>query len=535
MKTLKVLEATTLVLEEHWKPQTEGGGVVTVIPVVLDRLGLRDPSVEVLRAAVEAEEGAWIEATDLSEGRALGTRDALADQLEARFLNSEGEPLVRITQEGDFVQAEVSGAGTPETMSDGLRVLAGAFLAPFTDRARSSELVVLAYDESVLEGQNRINVWDALAHELSREPRGQARTIVALAGAVSFDPSRHCNKGNTARIVVGPDYAARRNEWSVDRTKVKTLAIDRPDDQAISDKPAVLFLGAGFSISSGKGELRLPLGNGLRDKALDRMFPGEYFETEAQKSDTFWSYMRDQRKLLAYEDEYSAAELQRRFTLERVLHAEQQEVADALGPTLRSLVETATAVAEHPGPCVNKLSRILESGRKLVLVTVNFDEILESNLAGLVKRVDEFGSAKEVLEDYEANGGEAPLFKLHGTISDENSMIATVGAVAEGLDEDKANVLELLCGDKDNRRRWIYLGASMRDIDIFDRHLAQPKFAHGLSEHWVSPVIDPAVRHFIDNYRVTPWNKDGIESTVRSRAVTLTSDVFMDLLAQEII
>ena len=354
-------------------------------------------------------------------------------------------------------------------------------LTPFDASFRKSQLALVAYDESHLDPAAADALWNYFCLFVPRFDLDHLRTLVLMCYAGEFEPTRHCQRFNSARFVVTSEKVSRRRTWPVDRQEIQRLGRE-------ATKPTVLFLGAGFSSSTRTSDGSLPMGNQLRDRALDR-FVGD-FENEAARSAAFRTFCEDRDTLLPGEEEMSESEFQRALTLERVLQLELAEAPDPLGPTLSKFQGEVDEAREAPGEALKKLDEMLSSGIRLVLVTVNFDELVEYQCGDGVKAFatdDEFKEAASYVEEYLAGAEDAaPLLKLHGTLRRPDSIVATVESVAKGLPPEKTAALRTLVASRTDPRSWFYVGASMRDRDIL-LHISAREFAEGVSEWWVAP------------------------------------------------
>ena len=181
------------------------------------------------------------------------------------------------------------------------------------------------------------------------------------------------------------------------------------------------------------------------------------------------------------------------------------------------------------------MTEIIRSGRKLVICTVNFDELLETAASGACEVFatdDDFERAPDHLMQYLAGSdSKVPLWKLHGTISNLESCVASDDQTLLGLSDHKREALEALISSGDARRPapWMYVGASMRDSDLTPIW-ARPDFAAIVREYWVMPFSVDSVRDFVDLYRAEAWRQQRTRS-FDQRLVTETADTFLKLLA----
>lgn len=95
-----------------------------------------------------------------------------------------------------------------------------------------------------------------------------------------------------------------------------------------------------------------------------------------------------------------------------------------------------------------------------------------------------------------------------------------------GIGEAKFHALRALLNDPP--RMWIYVGASMRDLDL-GPVLGDENFARGLDERWVAPYLVDTVDTFA--LRRQPYWGDTQFKTIQDRLITETADAFFDALS----
>src|SRR5581483_6701042 len=190
-------------------------------------------------------------------------------------------------------------------------------------------------------------------------------------------------------------------------------------------EPVVLFLGAGSSASAG-----IPLGNTYRDRALRDLLDASTGPSDVLV-DRFFDYLHDMDRFLPMEADDRAAFV-KSLTLERVL----RETFHELGGKPRS---SSPVVAEIIQDCDRALS-FVRPGReslqdlaallrgRLVLVTVNFDQLIETGLPTdhvVSATPDEFAANLSTLTQYLSGAAKqpVPILKLHGTIERPESLI----------------------------------------------------------------------------------------------------------------
>lgn len=520
MSGLAFSELSSLILQHH-RSGAAGNGV-EVVPVVCTDETIESPAAAVLSAAIEAEDGLTVRADTLAEG-VEGSIDGIKEVVEG--FPDPGDPehgRLRIIADGAQVRAEFNDGGTAGG-STGNRNLAGAILAPFASRLRQAEIAMLSYDEASLDASAADAIWQLYCLHMDRFELGRLRTLVLACFTAKVIATRHFQKFNSAHYVISPDRVSCRRGWDVDKQVVRRLG------EEAKGETLALFLGAGFSSSSQVEGEDLPMGNELRDRALRRLI-GD-FSDEDDAAQKFRRFCESRETLLAGETEMGPDEFKRALTLERALQLELAEVADDLGPTLAQFSKEVQAANESPGECLKVLKQLLEAGQRLILVTVNLDELIEHVCGDLVSPISgeaAFERAPEQLQAYlDGDDGPAPLLKLHGSLAEPETVIATVGSVAKGLPAIKTDCLDLILGaDKNERRQLFYVGASMRDRDVL-QHIGGRAYAERLEEWWVAPTPDRSVEGFIQDQREGPWRDIGLDFGPAGKCITLTADIFM--------
>ena len=183
------------------------------------------------------------------------------------------------------------------------------------------------------------------------------------------------------------------------------------------------------------------------------------------------------------------------LTLEQVIRAEKRHLS-AL-PTLDYFRELHDSVVGSPGPAVLELGEILRISKgKLILAEVNFDRLVEEH-SPVPLRVfasdEEFEEADKYVTDYLAGEEtDVPLLKLHGSIERPGTCVVSDEQTEAGIGAGKLRAIRSLYND---RRAWIYIGASMRDRDLLTVFRGSD-FANGTDEVWVSPFLPDTVEDF---------------------------------------
>lgn len=503
--TLPFLEVLSAALREAEQALTTDG--LEVIPVVLtDSLDDGAPDRLLLDAVVRHRNGVVLDAAAGPPRTVAGQSDVLSAAVRAslRVRTDTGLQPLEVRVEADEIRLNPADAVVTGHAESGVAELVGLATALFDRRIVGRQLAVLLYRETLLDPAAAEAAWSFVTTQLATVPIETLRALIVVVQASRIVSARHCGAGETMRYGIRDDRPVERHSWHSDQAKIR--AISRVDD------PLVLFLGAGFSASS-----HLPMGDELRDETLRSMFGDA---TYLQLADRFHQHLGSNRQLADGEQE--RGEFIRTLTLERVL--EEQLRLTGTSPTLDRLrAESEEALRRAPSLSVQHLRRIASAGRKLVLVTVNFDRLIEAGggLEVFVTRED-FGRFPSYLDEYMTRDGmNVPLLKLHGTIEAPDSIIATVGQVAAGLMPERREALLALAR---RNPRWIYVGYSMRDPDV-TAVLASEEFQEGVQEHWVGPLPGMYASEFVASRRRA--RPDFME-----RSITQSSDSFLTLLGE---
>jgi len=495
-----------------------------------------------LEQVIRAEDGLLVDASefgdsidldgDLSEvaelrvavDAALRDINALPDANEQLILRVDGA-VIRIEGPTEYAAA-----------SRGQQTLRGLLAALFAVDLRGSDLAALIYAEDALDSEHKAIIWKLLMELPTLLDRPASSTLVVVAGDGELEFDLHCTGDPSLRWVVNDTGLQSRYPRDRDVDVVERLA--RLD---AGEAPLVmLMLGAGASAGY------LPLGNDVRNRALERMM-GTAVDRHnyGEVAGAMFRHLigNTPGRLLPGEEADGIDEFVRRLTLERVLREERHEQHRELSSTLQWFSEqndaaiTRIAADEAAGLlAADPLARLLALRKRLVVVTVNFDHVIEAK-GGTNVRAFVTDSDLEDLGDYlnRYAAGEdlpVPLIKAHGDIAQPGTIVADVTTTRGGLATPMLAALESL------RERLLgqpqsplwHVGYSMRDIDLED-YWASPAFAVRAKERWVSPLPDASVRRFIEEKRIPRWSHEADPQTADEPLVTLTASDFFSLLS----
>lgn len=502
--------------------QTPYGPAPQVTPVRVDDL---DMSSEVLDPVLRHLGGTVVDVRRIAAEGAAEVRGSPGQEAAICAALEHAGPIVFAEDEHDrwraFWASERAAGETLPTR----HTLLGLATATLDERLTDSGgFIVILYDETDLEPTERPVAWHYATQVMPQQLAGTPSHFVVVVGAegptdyqLLGDPSLRWNVDGLS--------LAERNLGSTNRNLTLRMA-------ATTDSHLVLFLAAGFSASMG-----MPLGNAMRDFALRQLLPDEAGLPDDELARGFYALVGDQVELLEFEENRDLSDLARGLTFERVLREELRAFQPS--PTLAELERLEeNALNARPRGAVRHLRSMLGSTRKLVLVTVNYDRLIESGQEDEVEVFSDgesFSHCVDYLDEYLSDGADAtkiPLLKLHGSFgAAQETLIASIEQTLTGLTTDKAESLDRACRPSgDARVPFVYVGSSMRDLDI-GPHLAQTRFARQLDERWVLPLPTESVTQFVQRSRLRPWREAGTSDSLEQRVITWTADEFLRLLA----
>ena len=399
----------------------------------------------------------------------------------------------------------------------------GAVTALFSADLNERRLAILAYDENQMDTRMRRALFDLFLQLLPTSTVSLPAVIILIIGNESVDYDHHTGPAPSVRYALHGQRLVRRRRWETSQPDILRLVGE-------TDIPFVLFLGAGASSSSG-----LRLGDQIRDDALARFTADAVGSTFLDLAFRFHEMIEDDGRLLADEEKLSREEFVKRLTLERVLREEFHRIERGQLPeTLQKFLAEEEAVLDSPGTSVEAVRSLLGLQSRLLIVTVNFDRLVEHGSGESTKvfvTEDEFEDFPTYLKSYISDGGPVPVLKIHGSIETPESIVATVDRMAEGLPGSLARSLEALATAHESRIPWFYVGYSMRDPDV-TLQLQQPSFSKRTDERWIAPLSDPNIEEFVERFRVSPWGKDDVPTSLHEHSYTETADVFLGEVAR---
>jgi hypothetical protein len=493
--------------------ETEQAGSPTVRFAACD---LADDAVPILEAAVRYADGVVIDLAKISPGARTVRDAALVGRLSGAVSTVVDQAVIEQSDDATAVTIAGQPPATPA-----LEILAGALKAPLLHVLRSHSLVVVLVDENKLDPDFAHFVWDLFAEHLAGVDLGAVRQIVLVSEAAAPNYDLHLRpRTDAAALLLFDERLTARATWREHLYEARQL---------LDTRLTVLFLAAGFSASSQP----LPLGDYLRDFAVAEVV-GHHIDGTPRFAD-YRQRLENHGELRPEERGIGLPEFVERLTFERVMHAElrhHNNRSDEL-PAMRHFIELHDQAMTNPGFAVRLLSSVVDAQREgrlkrnLVLVTVNFDELLERHCTGLRPIVvdNDFDGAGAAVEGWLAGTREEiPYLKLHGTISDPESLIISTAQTGLPLPEVKRGAL-LALNQLDVR--WVYVGASMRDRDL---RVTLSELA--VDEDWVTPQLPRTVEEFCADFRHDRWER-GTARRLPQRFHSMTADGFMSAFATE--
>ena len=488
-------------------------GSVSVVPVVVDSYSGHN---DLVRATARSIGGAVVVAADVAEGISGSILQVEKTRVETLLQVPRaggGLSKVSVLEEDGIVRAAID--GRVDISSTSQREVAGLAAGLFSQEIHDAKTAFVVLNEDVLDDEWIYAVW-----RLFREVDGtkfmdldQIVLLIERSAADTLD--HHFESEPSVRFLLQTSGIMRRKSQTVNSADVRHIARRAREDGL------VVFLGAGFSQSSG-----LPLGDTLRDDALGE-FIGQPSASFSELAFTFHDYLRENERLLEVEIEMSREEFCSRLTLERILREEIWRSGAGGSPTLDRFADMNAGALDSLGPSVRKLQEIMSMIPGLVIVTVNFDTLIESNGVNVQRMVsdEDFRVGEDYLAKYvTGQQGPVPLLKLHGSIEERETIVATVDQTAQGLSTPKQKCMHAIL-DEGKKLPWVYVGYSMRDPDAWSVLQARD-FAENVDECWVGPFADPHALAWCSRHR----QFSSENPSFWQRSITLTADKFMEEL-----
>lgn len=482
----------------------------------------------IVEAAMRSEGGAFADAAEKEFGVTAQANDELVLHFNSALENRQRSDIKLSVEEFENGTVRCLINGEADASNSSYRRLASILNSLLELASLNVETAALVYSDDGLDVDLCSAVWTLLGAHIPTIGLGSIRQLIVAVDTRSLQGGIYYSKSNSVHCVIDERGCHKRKGTLENTQHVGQLSL-----KCGPDRPIVLFLGAGVSFSSG-----LPLGNSLRDSALRRMFGGYSGVEAAQLPYEFHKWIRSNNRMLGGEADLQLETFARTLTLERVLREEFHLAYGATRSlTLVEFSDLNTKAAGLPGKAIRELKRIVsklsrDPSKRLILVTVNFDTLLEqgaSDAMRIFRSDEEFAEAPSYLSEYRRNGGLIPYLKLHGSIEDLNTVIASVTQTLSGLSTQKTAAMRSLWGI-DVPMPLVYVGCSMRDLDLAPL-LSSSEWSEKVDERWVAPVVDENVLRFINEHRQARWIKSEAP-LLEVRAITETADNFFIDLAK---
>jgi hypothetical protein len=441
-----------------------------------------------------------------------GMFDAAKDALPAKVIIEQVSEGIRVRLDGDNKPIEPS-------LSSILRAAAVITSSAYDE----FDLILMAAMMAPTDPRRRELLWNLLTiNPVDLAIQGKSTTLVPILGA-NLDPQTDYLRTPAIRYVVRWDRVIRRSSINQAHA-IKSIA-------NLDDRPLVLFLGAGASASAG-----IPLGNTYRDLALEDLV-GRHDDGQSA-AEAFFDLLHERQHFLLGETESRTA-FASELTFERVLLETFRDLGfrprtDA--SVIRELVKDCESALDYVRPGRRAIRELAAKLRgRLIIVTVNFDQLVEEDLGvdcSIYYRPEHYRERLDELVSYA--GGDAskpvPILKLHGSIEDPDSLIATIDTTSAGLHEDVLNALNNVLEAAKRPLSWVWIGCSMRDRDmnLWLGGLA----ANALNEWWVDPLPGRALDDFFAMHRAPRWNSTGLK--LSDRLIIDSADGFLRALANQV-
>lgn len=519
-----------------------GGSAPTQSPrLVSVLLSERERFTRLLGELFRTAEGVLVDATTCGAGveapgdPAVTAPDLVAAVNELLEVHNTRDPAAELRLDTGPGWAVVNGSVDYESANTAQRSLREVASAVFSKDLTAASLTGLVWADDSLDESVASLVWDLLMRLDQLLSLNPGATVVLFAGDAALRPTLHCVGPSSVSFNISSRGLDRRKAFAANESAVRDLA--RPSRAAAP--LIVLFVGAGGSTVDG-----LPTGNDLRDRALAYQMdlPKVDASNYSSAALAFFDRLRVGGQLRTGEEAAGAQAFVDQLTLERVLQVEQAQEHRRDSETIRRFrgehkdILEAMAITQAAGGYLNDpLVRLLGAQRRLVLVTVNFDRVIEvkgPNLTRPFVTEADLAEFPGYISDYASGGGQIPLLKLHGDVDIEDSIVANVDETEAGLSKARIAALQGLVATVGSQdiAPWWYVGYSMRDLDL-EPIWSNPSFADRMLERWVTPFLDPAVRRFVDRYRSARWAAGGASYTAEERLVSLTAADFFGVLA----
>jgi hypothetical protein len=235
------------------------------------------------------------------------------------------------------------------------------------------------------------------------------------------------------------------------------------------------------------------------------------------------------------EEELPHEIFERTLTLERALREEFFMLSGTpkdRSLTVQRMTEDCMRALDRQPEGRQALWQLAELLPRLVIVTVNFDQLIEEGMSAdhvVVVGNDQYVSERDlVLARLRGENVPLPILKLHGSIDDANSLVVDIRTTSRGLPTEIVTTLNSMISEAGGWLPWVWIGCSMRDADVA-AWLAGKDGVAELQEWWVDPLPPRSVYAYVKRRRLAEWA--AIDQSLRDRQITEISDRFLSHLA----
>ena len=503
-RTLQMLEA---VVAEH---ERQPDDAVLTLPIVHDAPLPEEGLISGLATHLGGE---MIRVSERAEGARGPINRPLADLIIQRLARARLE--IRFDAQDDRVVAHFPDHPEP---SEGLEVL-----LRLCEVLSSAELdrpaIFLSYPLGEIDSDLAEVAWELCGLTVAVSPPPSLRMFVPIAaGEVSVRD--HCRPNNSVRFAVQHSrLIVRGRPGDVDAAVRKILWQ--------CDQPIVLFLGAGASASAG-----VSVGDPIRDEALRRLVGPQ--PTADELVHAFQKYLESHDRWRTDESDLLPTQFRDRLTLERVLREEFHDLGGrslSLSPTVARITREAEKALDRLPDGRKALRRLAARLPRLVLITINFDRLIEDGLEVPHCVIADPESTEQhrdlIVRRISGKSDTLPILKLHGTIDEPDTLVASIDKTEFGLPPRVAGTLDAMVAAASGRLTWVWIGCSMRDADM-RIWLGNQHGVEQLHEWWVDPLPAQTLFDYARHIRERDWATVG--QTLKDRLITETADVFLQRL-----
>jgi SIR2-like domain len=402
--------------------------------------------------------------------------------------------------------------------SEGLRVLL-RLCEVLASAELDRPLIFLSYPLGDMDTDVVDVVWEFCGLTLPTSPPPQLQFFVPIAvGDVSV--KHHCIPQNPVRFAVQRGRLIERRAPADLDTAIRNVLLQL-------DQPMVLFLGAGASASAG-----ITIADPIRDEALRRLVGSRASVDDLLAA--FQNYLEREDRWRPGERDLLPDQFRNRLTLERVLREEFHGLGGrslSLSPSIARISREAESALERLPEGRKALRRLVTRLPRLVILTVNFDRLIEDGLDvdhQVAATPQAFEDHTQVVVDKISGATDkVPILKLHGTIENPDTVVATIDKTEFGLPPQIAATLDAMVAAADGPLTWVWIGCSMRDADL-RIWLGNQHGVDQLNEWWVDPLPSEALFEYARFVRERHWAT--VEHSLKDRLITETADVFLQRL-----